>query len=325
MRKKIAIDYIDVDVAYLLGFIVARGKLSEEQRIKQIIIEFPFKNLEVEGITRRVVQRDQILLSLREATKRVNELVDAQIRQEENAHTVYLIIETMKNSMFWRNIKTLLRGKTTYYEFSIPEEIFESSEDVKREFLRGYADVAGSARASNIDWGGKEKGRHRVYLDVLNLNWTLPIELCHLIQDHLEVPVNTIAYGHPNIRDPRCIEYNKGRIDAWAREHQIKIFADEFEKIGFYMTHKQEVLKELADYNKERGFGKAKFCNPPKKIRTPKLPHPGENSEKLPKELRGKHFDSYWQICAILGCLRYSEYLKTQARLSKFSEQNGEV
>ena len=35
------VDYIDADVAYLLGLITARGELSESNGVKQILIEFP--------------------------------------------------------------------------------------------------------------------------------------------------------------------------------------------------------------------------------------------------------------------------------------------
>ena len=84
-------------------------------------------------------------------------------------------------------------------------------------------------------------------------------------------------------------EYKAGRKDAWAREHQIKVFADDFENIGFYMSHKQEVLEELAEYNTKKKFPKAKFCSPPKR-RKNKMNHPSESSDKLPQEIRGKHY-----------------------------------
>jgi len=304
------IDYIDSDVAYLLGLIVARGELSENRGVKRIKIEFPFRNLQVEGVKKKIYQRDKILLSIRKIHSRINELVDVNIREEETSNSIILVIETIKNSLFWRNLKVLLNGKTTFYEFRIPSIIFELNETIKKEFLRGFADVAGSARFANRN----QQGKCRVYLDVLNPNWKLPIQLCHLLQDHLNVPVDTITWGHPNIRDPHLKEYNKGREHAWAREHQIKIFADDFMKIGFYMEHKQEILEELADYNVRR-FNRADFCNPPKTKRERKPRHPGENSDRLPQELRGKHYDAYWEICVDLGCRRYIRNMEKQTRL----------
>lgn len=309
------IDYLDADVAYLLGLIVARGELTETGGVKRIVIEFPFKNLEAEGIEKKIVQKDQILLSLDSTIQRVQELTELNIKKVSGEQSVNLLMESIKETMFLRNIKSLLRGKTTYYEFSIPIEIIQCDDEIiKKEFIRGYADVAGSARAANRNkWG-----RHRIYLDVLNRNWRLPVQLCHLLQDHLKVPVDTITYGHPNIRDPNLKEYKAGRRDAWAREHQIKVFTEEFERIGFYMTHKREILQELSDYNKRQNFPKAKFCEPLKPIRERKKKHPGEKSKLLPAEIRGKHFDSYRQICLALGCFRYAEFVRTHAKLTNF-------
>jgi hypothetical protein len=309
------IDYLDADVAYILGLIVARGEITETGGVKRIVIEFPFKNLKVEGIEKKIVQKDKILLSLDPTIQRIQELTELDVKKVPGDQSVNLVMESIKETIFLRNIKKLLKGKTTHYEFSIPDEIVKcDDETIKKEFIRGYADVAGSARAANRNkWG-----RHRIYLDVLNRNWRLPVQLCHLLQDHLKVPVDTITYGHPNIRDPKLEEYKAGRIDAWAREHQIKIFAEEFEKIGFYMEHKREILQELSDYNKKQNFPKAKFCNPRKQIRERKERHPGEESKLLPNELRGKHFDSYKQICIALGCFRYAEFVRTHHKITEF-------
>jgi len=315
--KKFLLDYIDPDVAYFIGLVTARGEISDSGSVKRISIEFPFRNLEVEGIKKKIIQKDQILLSLDRVMNRVNELADVDMRKDESERSVYLIIETLKNTMFLRNTKMLMKGRSSYYEFEVPDQIFESEESIKKEFIRGFADVAGSAR-----WANRNRwGKCRVYLDVLNspLNWNLPIQICYLLQDHLGIPVDVIQWGHPNTRDPSLKEYKRGRKDAWAREHQIKIFADDFERIGFYMSHKQEILEELADYNRKKGFDKAKFCKPPKRKKN-KPKHPSENSEKLPSQIRGKHYDSYWQICADMGCKRYANFMRDQKHLSKWLE-----
>lgn len=315
--KKLLLDYIDPDVAYFIGLVTARGEISDSGSVKRISIEFPFRNLKVEGIEKKITQKDQILLSLDRVMNRVNELADVNMRKDETERSVYLIVETLKNTMFLRNTKMLMKGKSSYYEFEVPDQIFETEESIKKEFIRGFADVAGSAR-----WANRNRwGKCRVYLDVLNSpsNWRLPIQICYLLQDHLGVPVDVIQWGHPNTRDPSLKEYKSGRKDAWAREHQIKIFADDFEKIGFYMSHKQEILEELAEYNRKKEFDKAKFCKPPKRKKN-KPNHPSENSEKLPPQIRGKHYDSYWQICADMGCMRYAKFMKDQKRLSKWVE-----
>jgi hypothetical protein len=311
-----SIDYLDPDVAYYIGLVTARGTISDSGGVKRITIEFPFKNLKVQGIKKSIIQENEILLSLDKAISRVSELTECTIRKEKTAHAVQLIIETLKNSIFIRDTKMLMKDKTSYYEFEVPDQIFGADTATQKEFVRGYADVAGSARAANVNIAGK----HRVYLDVLNSpsNWKLPVQLCYLLQDCLDVPVDVIQWGHPNMRDPSLKEYKAGRKDAWAREHQLKVFADDFERIGFYMSHKQAVLEELAQYNRTK-FGKAKFCSPPKRKKS-KPKHPAENSDKLPDQIRGKHYNSYWEICADLGCARYANFMAKQNKLGKYTK-----
>lgn len=305
------IDYLDEDVAYLLGLIIARGTFIEASGDKRLIITFPFKNLEAIGIEKSYAQRDSILLSFYKITRRLGELIGEPPEVVEQQNRIDLVFKFKTSSMVWRNLRFLTRNKTDHFEFEIPEEIFKAPKNIQKEFMRGYADVAGTARWANRD----QRDRARIYLDVLNRNWKLPVQICHLLQDYLEVPVNTIAWGHPNVRDPNLRDYNAGRTGSWAREHQIKIYAEAFEKIGFYIEHKQEILNELADYNKEHFKHPPKFCDPTKnkKLRL-KPSHPEENSDKLPEEIRGKHYDAYWQICCDLGCYRCKGVVR-QAKL----------
>ena len=185
----------------------------------------------------------------------------------------------------------------------VPEIIYHAEEEVKKEFLRGIADVTGS-----IGTGGRDQaGRHRVYISILNENWILPIQICKILQNKpLNIPVNTIDWGHPNTRNGNLKDYDKGREQAWAREHQLKVYAEYFEPIGFRIIHKNGILKELAEYNRENFANReSKLCIPPKKRQRQKCSHPEENSERLPDLLRGKHCDSYWQVCLELGCRQF--------------------
>lgn len=267
--------------------------------------------MEAIGIKKKITQKDSIKLSLDKAMNRVRELIDADIRQVDEAHCIRLVVESLKNTIFWRDINFLLNSKQNFYEFEVPEQIFEATTDIQKEFIRGFSDVAGSARASNVD----RIGLHRIYLDVLNSNWKLPVQLCRLLQDYLNVPVDSIIWGHPNLRDPNLKDSQAGRKGVWAREHQIKIYADNYSKIGFYMSHKQEILKELAAFNAKQEK-RVSFCEPPKRITQGHIKprHPEESSKKLPDELRKKHFNSYWEICCKLGCVRCEQFYKTNQK-----------
>lgn len=297
--------FLDPDMAYLLGLIVGRGTIREVSGMRQLVIEYPFRSLLATGIKKSFIARDKILLSLDETINRLGELTEVAPKKVVSNNAVSIIIESTKNSLLWRNISKLLKGKTSFREMEVPEIIYDAEEEIKKEFLRGIADVTGS-----IGTGGRDQaGRHRVYISILNENWKLPIQICRLLQDEpLGIPVNTIDWGHPNIRNGHAKEYNAGREQAWAREHQLKVYAECFEPVGFRIIHKDEILRELAQYNRDNFPGrKANMCIPPKKRLKQRETHPEESSEKLPAELKGKHCDSYWQVCLELGCKQFEK------------------
>jgi len=294
--------FIDPDMAYLLGLIVGRGTIREISGMRQLIIEFPFRSLEAKGIRTFFDTRDKILLSLDDTINRLGELTEVMPKKVVSKNAVSIILESTKNSLLWRNVNKSLKGETSFREMEVPEIMYDANEEIKKEFLRGISDVTGS-----IGTGGRDQvGRHRVYISILNENWKLPIQICKLLQDApLNIPVNTIDWGHPNIRNGHATEYNEGREQAWAREHQLKIYAEHFEPVGFRIIHKNEILKELAQYNRENfPDRKMALCIPSEKRQKQKCSHPEENSEKLPEALRGKHCDTYWQVCLELGCKR---------------------
>lgn len=290
-------NYLDPDVAYFLGLIAIRGTLYEKDSEKRIVIEFPFKSLIAQGINKTFDQKQHIDIAVNHIRERLEELLEGHIQIKRSTSDVTFSVQFLRNSMTWRNIRYLFGDKTSYTQFEIPKSIYDSpDETIKLEFMRGVADAGGFVRKSNYHPNKKR----RVYIEVTNSNWLLPIQLCALLQQHLDVPVQNLQWGHPNVRQPNVF---KGT--AWAKEHQIKIFAESFAKIGFHVAYKQEILEEFIEADQQIDATLYPKCNPNPKIRKirAKPKHPGENSNILPDPaLRGRHFDAYWQICLALGC-----------------------
>jgi hypothetical protein len=283
-------DYLDPDVAYLLGMLVARGELSTSQGVFRIVVHFPKGNLTQTAKTLNLDPSKEIPLGMQKIRERLLELTGGDARTIETNKYWDLDIHLTRNTITWRNLTLLLEQKTSYEHFTVPEMFLnkETALDIKKEFVRGYADVAGHIRKSNRD----QAGRHRVYLDILNYqtNWQLPVKICLLLQVHLKIPVPVITWGHPNLNR------------QW-REHQLKVYAEDFLPVGFYFDYKQRVLEELAKENAKRFASHVRGCPGERAIKGHKARHPEEkNAERLPKELVGKHFDAYWQICRELGC-----------------------
>ncbi|GIL13867.1 MAG: hypothetical protein BroJett038_25870 [Chloroflexota bacterium] len=300
-------NYLDADFAYFLGMVIARGTISESGGVRQVTISFPYSSLEAHGITVSVDQETSINLGLVSIRERLLDLLNADITLVNSPGNIDLAIRFLRNALPWRSLLSVTRGQSSFRSFQIPQTFLDENtpDDLKREFVKGFADVAGNVRYANryID------GRHRVRLDVLNhsLNWAVPVQLCLLLQEGLQIPVQNITWGHPNMnRD--------------FREHQINIFALPFLKIGFTFQHKQAVLEELALQDAQRNDNRSVGCPGRRKIRVLKDSNDRENDDRLPPEIRGKHFDSYWQICKAFGCTREPQ----PAQLSLFEPLESE-
>src|SRR5271156_1872777 len=177
-------NYLDLDVAYLLGLITIRGTFYESQGDKRIVIEFPFKSL-VSGLKTKVDQKEQLDIAANRIRDRLSELIEADISVARTDGAIKFSIRFLRNSMVWRNLRYLTANKTSYTEFEVPLSVRDSqNQAIKIEFLRGIADAGGFIRDSNRYINGKR----RVYIEVNNQNWVLPIQLCAILQQDLDVP-----------------------------------------------------------------------------------------------------------------------------------------
>ena len=178
--------------------------------------------------------------------------------------------------------------------------------------MRGFADASSDPNPADND----QSGRHRVVLQVQFGNWKLPVQLCRLLQENLKIPVSHILWGHPNLRAP-------GGGGGWAKETRIRIFAEDFEPVGYYFRHKQEIFQELLRQNKANRPQRSKPCNPKAKRiaqNSKKTKHADERDERLPPQLRGCHFDAYFKICKKLGCVQG----KKPPQLEIFEDENSD-
>lgn len=296
--------YLDTDVAYFVGMITGRGILVDDGTRFVITIKFPFVNPELEGygqfagfvtsIVSTVLPRLKALLG---ETVNLSTLPQEDVTFRAEFPSTHIVV---------RNLKLIFENRLDYKRFIVPAVIRESNDsEIIREFIRGFADVAGNIRRSNRD----QASVHRVYLDVLNENWKLPVQICDLLQHKLNVPVANILWGHPNLRDTKASQALP------FREHQIRIYAHHFLRVGFYIEHKQAVLEALVKENKlNRKDSVGSFCPGYKRRTEVKASHPLEKDQRLPRGVRNKHFDTYWQICAACGCQYARKYIREMKR-----------
>ena len=280
-------DFLNEDIAYFLGLIVGKGVFIREGQTRRLVIAFPYKSLIAEGYDKSYNKPLELSSSIDVIVNRMRNYGFDVAKDNTNQNDVTLIITWHREDLSWQILEYLLNDEfIDFHSFRIPVAIFEADKEIQKEFLRGYFDTTGHIRKSNAAFGKEDQ--HRIYLEVDQRNWLLITDLVKILQN-LGIPIQTIDFGHPNFRDP---EFKK-KEGFWAKEHQIKIYANQFLGIGSYLNYKNEVLKELAGKNALR-LGES-GTGAPKRTKS-KSNNIEENSTRLPEFLRGKHFDGWREL-----------------------------
>ncbi len=287
---------MNTQMAYLIGMILGNGEVQRKSDTTTITVELPHKNLiDDEGREVSVYVKS----SLADIRGIVEPLIGYSLPISQTKRATQFSF-TMPNADYtMREILRFIGNGVHHSTMTMNDELFGMKTDEKKELLRGIADVTGYIRKSNIAFG--QDGCHRVYIEIPG-NWQMVIDIANMLKD-LDIPVQTIDFGHPNFRDSNLKKYNEGKPYYWKKEHQVKIWANEFLPIGFNIVHKQRALEkyadELLDYLDEKKTHQFYWQ---KTIRRKEKPiHPMENDESLPLSIRGKHYESWTDLAKELG------------------------
>ncbi len=287
---------MNVEMAYLIGMVLGNGEIQRRNKETTITIDIPFKNLYTDDLKDVAIYVKASIVDIRSI---VEPLIGHDLVVTEQKHSTKLSFTKANEDYALREIVRLIGGGTHHSTMRMNPELFSISMDEKKALLRGIADVTGYIRKSNIAFG--QDGAHRVYIEIPG-NWYMVIDIANMLKA-VDVPVQTIDFGHPNFRDGNLKKHNEGKPNFWKKEHQVKVFANEFLPIGFNIRHKQDALEkyseellEFIDPQKTHKFYWEKAIR-----RATKPIHPAENDPSLPEEIRGKHFDSWTDLAGFLG------------------------
>ncbi|MBM4465995.1 MAG: hypothetical protein FJ014_10670 [Chloroflexi bacterium] len=280
---------LDLEAMYMLGLATAKGVFSHQGL--RVSLQRSTLETDVAGLDRSAIADSIDLLEDRLATRFRDTI------QVERTANVADIVVTQDCELY--SIAASLIGNSE--SLIVPDFVFDLPREHKIEFTRGFADAAGYVRRAQY----YTDGRMFIFFQIRQSDWFLPPQICRLFQLELGIPVSFIIWGHPNIRDPHA----RAPSGSWAKEHQLKVFCDAFEEVGFYLPYKQQAFQELVRINKEIGKRIPDLCHPIKKsIWQTKPVHPEETSGRLPSQLRGVHCDAWWQVCLKMGCPFAEDY-----------------
>lgn len=282
-------------MAYLIGMILGNGEIQRTNTSTTITIDIPYKKLTDDDGLDISIYVAASLLDIRGVIER---LVGKELIVTQTDHSTKLSFTKDNEDYTMRELMRFIGNGVHHKTMTMNPELFNISTDEKKELLRGIADVTGHIRKSNAAFG--QKG-HRVYIEIPG-NWQMVIDIANMLKE-LDIPVQTIDFGHPNFRDSNVEKYNEGKFNYWKKEHQIKIYANVFLPVGFNIKHKQRALekyaKELLQYMKPDSTYKFYW---EKIVRRKQKPsHPAENDTSLPESIRGKHYEAWQDLAKDLG------------------------
>lgn len=292
---------MNTQMAYLLGMIVGNGNVQRSMNDTTIVIEIPHKKLETEFLKDVGVYVKASITDIRDI---IEPLIGTGLKFSQSANVSDISFTKSNEDYLMREIMRYIGHAIGHENVRISPEVFEFTTDERKQFIRGFADVTGYIRRSNYAFS---EPMYRVYFEIPQ-NWNLVIDFCNLLKS-VDIPVQNIDWGHPNMRDGNIKKYNQGKKHFWKKEHQIKVWALEFEVIGFAVIHKQEALDYFAERQKVYIEQKGKNPNTvlhryywelPKR-RKEKPNHPAENDLDIPQEIRGKHYNSWQDIANDMG------------------------
>jgi hypothetical protein len=331
----------DRQMAYLVGLIVGRGRLFDSGRV---VIEFSHTKKNIAGIAHcpkcnSVATQKDKFYSCKNSKCGLNGFVPIQQNYDQefetkssidnaivpflretfgfkssmmaNSSVTLLIIDFEQADDNWKKLTEILGSEFHFHSGHIPQDVFAFEKEVQIEFVNGLLDTSGFCNAGG--WlprkGLNSEIRQRVYFQIVR-NWSLVVEIDNFLRTVFDVPIQTIDWGHPNIRDGNLVEARAGKSSSYAREHQIKIYPEYLKEFKFRISSKQKMLEELLAHNRFGGFPNREDWFPPNTINKFKAHHPDELNPRIPLSVR-KHFDAFWQINLALGCKYLSKLAKS--------------
>ena len=270
---------MNTEMAYLLGMITGNGTIQRGPTTTTVSVEIPHKKLETE------FQHDvgiYVRASITDIRAVLEPLLGTALHFTQSTNVSILSFSKPNEDYLMREVLRYVGGATSSDNIRISPDVFRFTSDERKQFIKGFADVTGYIRRSNYAF---TEPNYRVYFEIPH-NWGLVVDFCNLLKS-VDVPVQAIDWAHPNMRDANLKKYYAGKPDFWKKEHQVKVWAEEYEPIGFVVIHKQKALDYFA----------AEEIKPYKLAGT----DPAKRLQFIPAKIRGKHYDSWTQIAKDLG------------------------
>lgn len=284
---------MDTDKAYILGLIIGGGIWGNAEDVFKI--KLPYKQWgSYKSSPERAGQISQDIMRLISPLFRAiygisvsydtsisgiwNLLCEgdlSELKKELNSYGIICEGEIRKNADISKIVKDLV------------------DDNLKRRFIAGLADTIGSTTKSHRRFNDDKQ---IISFEISGFDFNFVCSLCKLLHSIKCYP-DQILWNHPNFHSGSNPYYRQ-----WKKGFKLRVFLDQYDKFGaFAFTSKAISAKENKKLQIQENQGVP--CEE-REIGTPSFTcvHCDENSDILPKEIRGGHYLHNRHVCAVLKC-----------------------
>lgn len=338
---------INNNEAYLLGILFGKGSIIPTSDDK-IVLKFRVKfrrptdsslrtdNIHTQNAEREYVETlksklsndfSEIIHLLRE-TWQINSVIDLPNSYNINDWNMKeIVITTEELSSNFRRLCEILN--TTYLDNNILKKFpfhleIENDPMTSLSFIQGICDSCSLVpNEASSSYGGD--GDCRIQLEPSQERWELPIGMCRIFQVGLNIPVDNINWGHPQIRG----------INSWrGQNHQFRVDLKNIPpQIELYkLNYKREEYRNL--YNRGNiAYEENPKCPMRRRVRKGETIYVNRtsnseiNSDLLDDRIKGIDINVTQRksliICKLLGCKQCENYFEVKVN-SENNNYNGE-
>lgn len=339
---------INLNEAYLIGLLYGKGTIDPIDD-SNVILNFRVKfrrptdqSLRADNIHTSILGRDyveslksklsndfSIIINLLRDTWGINSTIDLPNSYQIDDWGMKEIVVTSekiskKNSKLCEifNIDELDNKALLKFPFHLN---IESNKSLSLSFIQGICDSCSLIpNEASSSFGGS--GDTRIQLEPSQERWELPIGLCLIFQKGLEIPVNNINWGHPQIRHSWKHQNHQFRVSLKNIPPNIELYR---------LNYKREEYRELY-IRKNVQYEEGNLCPYSKRVKEGeiiKLHKSNDsdlNSELLHENIKGISINVPGKksiaICKLLGCKQCNGYFNVEVTDGrKMGQKLGEI
>lgn len=234
--SKANISTAELEVAFVLGLLLGRGEIHRVSRTVGITLQYgSYTAGKISGGGQFFEERVALPGGAKELYERLDKLkgsfssLSDVTLQQKSIYRYEVILQFNSSRDLFNTIVLWYPTGHSYHDFVFPRnKLLTQSKDFCKAYMQGYACATGlitdATRAGTA-------GKHRVYLRASKENKDLLNDIKWLLEEKLKVQIAGIHW-HDG-RDP-----------------QLRVYAENFEEIGFGMSWKDAILAACAKENR---------------------------------------------------------------------------